>query len=69
MMICFASSAVLLAINRYAFVDLGGGQRGEVYLLVPDTAMSVVEEALYTSNVGLVRSFHRGWYVLTDYAV
>ncbi|KZV72176.1 hypothetical protein PENSPDRAFT_649930 [Peniophora sp. CONT] len=50
MMICFASSAILLAINRYAFATLGGGQRGEMYLLVPDTAMSVAEEVLYTAN-------------------
>ncbi|VDB84954.1 unnamed protein product [Peniophora sp. CBMAI 1063] len=49
-MVCFASSAILLAINRHGFVTLGGGQRGEVYFFVPNTPFEVAEECLYTVN-------------------
>ena len=50
-MICFASSALLLAINRHGFVTLSGGQRGEAYFFIPNTPLEIAQECLYTVNV------------------
>ncbi|KZV64812.1 hypothetical protein PENSPDRAFT_690458 [Peniophora sp. CONT] len=49
-MMCFASSAILLAINRHGFITVGGGLRGEAYFFVPNTPLEVAEECLYTVN-------------------